>query len=247
MKLLPHRHANDYDNARLPDDDRRTDDDRRAVHEHEPDDRDGTGATEARSERARHAYREDTYRDERYDMFHGVRWGSAFFGWLVAMGIAVIVLAVLAAAGVALGLTDRLPSTDEVESAAQSNVERIGVGGAIALVAVLFVAYLAGGYVAGRMARFDGPQQGAAVWVVGLVLTVAAAIAGALAGAEYNVLNRLDLPRIPVDEGSATWGSVITLIAVLVLTLVGAVLGGRLGEAYHRRIDRRTDEIARTA
>ena len=53
---------------------------------------------------------------------------------------------------------------------------------------MLLVAYYFGGYVAGRMARFNGPRQGLGVWLIGLVVTVALAVAGALFGAEYNVL-----------------------------------------------------------
>jgi MFS family permease len=176
-------------------------------------------------------------------MFGGIRWGAAFFGWLVAIGIAAIVTAVLAAAGVALGLTDRLPSAEDVESVTAESAQAIGIGGALALAAVFFVAYLAGGYVAGRMARFSGTAQGVAVWIIGLVMTAVAAIAGAVAGTEYNVLSRLDLPRIPIDEGDATLGGVLTLVAVLVVTLLGAAIGGATGERYHRRIDRQTDEL----
>ena len=224
MKLL---HRRDHDQDVRHDDHVRDD--------HGPEDR--SDHAHAPSRHGAHAYR-----DRQAEMFGGIRWGSAFFGWLVAMGFAVIVMAVLAAAGVALGLTDRLPSTEEIESASSSSAQAIGLGGAIGLVVVLFLAYLAGGYVAGRMARFDGAAQGLAVWVIGLVMTIVAAVAGVVGGAEYNVLNRLDLPRIPIDEGDATVGGVITLVAVVLLALLGAVIGGRLGENYHRRIDERTDE-----
>src|SRR4051812_37225548 len=36
--------------------------------------------------------------------FGGLKWGAAFFGWLVATGLAVIVIAIISAAGVALAL-----------------------------------------------------------------------------------------------------------------------------------------------
>jgi hypothetical protein len=57
-------------------------------------------------------------------------------------------------------------------------------------------------------------------------------------GSEYNVLQQLNLPRIPIDEGTATTAGIITLVAILVVTLVGAVLGGKLGDRYHRKVDR---------
>jgi len=64
------------------------------------------------------------------------------------------------------------------------------------------------------------------------------AAAGALLGAQYNVLQSLNLPRIPVDEGTATTAGIITLVAILLVTLLGAVLGGKLGDRFHRRVDR---------
>ena len=88
------------------------------------------------------------------------------------------------------------------------------------------------------MARFDGPRQGVAVWVIGLLVVLALAVAGAVLGAQYNVLQQLNLPRIPIEEGTATTAGIITLVAILVATLVGAVLGGTLGTRYHRKIDR---------
>src|SRR5687768_9462078 len=38
------------------------------------------------------------------DAFGGFNWGSAFFGWLVAIGIGALLTAILSAAGTAIGL-----------------------------------------------------------------------------------------------------------------------------------------------
>jgi hypothetical protein len=166
--------------------------------------------------------------------FGGIKWGAAFFGWLSANGLAVILVALLSAAGVALGLAQGVDSADE----AASQVETLGIGGGIAVLVVLFLAYLAGGYVAGRMARFDGARQGLAVWLVGLLVVLLLAAAGGILGTQYNVLRQLNLPRIPIDEGTATTAGIITLVAILLVTLLGAVLGGKLGDHYHRKVDR---------
>ena len=64
------------------------------------------------------------------------------------------------------------------------------------------------------------------------------AVVGLVAGSQYNVLAQLNLPRIPVDEGTATTAGIVALAAVLVVTLIGAVLGGKLGERFHRKVDR---------
>jgi hypothetical protein len=172
--------------------------------------------------------------DRQRDRFGGITWGAAFFGWLSANGLADLLVALLSAGGVAIGLTQGVPSTDE----AAQQADTIGIAGGIALLVVLFLAYLAGGYVAGRMARFDGVRQGIAVWVIGLLVVIALAVLGLVLGSKYNVLQSLNLPRIPIGEGTATTAGIIALVAVLVVTLVGAILGGRLGERYHRRIDR---------
>jgi hypothetical protein len=172
--------------------------------------------------------------ERQHDRFGGIKWGAAFFGWLSANGLAVLLVALLSAAGVAIGLTQGVPTTDE----AVQQADTIGIAGIVALLVVLFLAYLAGGYVAGRMARFDGARQGIAVWVIGLLVVLVLAVLGLVLGSQYNVLQSLNLPRIPIGEGTATTAGIIALVAVLLVTLLGAVLGGKLGERYHRRIDR---------
>jgi hypothetical protein len=172
-----------------------------------------------------------------HDRFGGIKWGAAFFGWLSANGLAVILLAILSAAGVAFGLT-QASSADQATNQATQNAGTIGIAGGITLLVVLFLAYLAGGYVAGRMARFDGIKQGLAVWVIGLLVVIVLAILGAVLGAKYNVLSQLNLPSIPVSGGTLTTGGIIAGIAALLITLLGAILGGKLGTHYHRKIDR---------
>lgn len=164
--------------------------------------------------------------------YGGLNWGSAFFGWLVAVGMAAILLGLLSAAGAAFGLGD------VSDSQARANADTIGIVGGILLILVLAIAYYCGGYVSGRMSRFDGGRQGFGTWAIGLAVTIVLAVAGALFGAEYNVLERLNLPRIPVDEGSLTAGAAIALAAAVIITLLVAMGGGKAGERYHRKIDR---------
>ena len=174
--------------------------------------------------------------DRQRDEFGGINWGAAFFGWLVAVGVAALLTAILSAAGTAIGLTESSPS--QAGSQAQSNAGTVGIVGGIVLLVILGLAYYAGGYVAGRMSRFDGPRQGVATWVIGLIVTVVLAVAGVVLGAQYNVLSTLNLPRIPVDEGSLTTGGLIALVAIFIVTLLAAVAGGKKGTHYHRKIDR---------
>jgi hypothetical protein len=174
------------------------------------------------------------------DQFGGIKIGSAFFGWLTATGTAVLLTALVAAAGAAVGVaTDT--GVNQAGQAATDNAKTIGLVGGIVLLVLLFLAYYCGGYVAGRMARFNGAKQGVAVWLWAVVVAIVVAIVTAIAGSKYNVLSTLNsFPRVPVDEGSLTTGGVLTLIGVVVVTLVGAILGGLAGMRFHRKIDRAT-------
>lgn len=172
-----------------------------------------------------------------HDRFGGIKWGAAFFGWLSATGLAVLLLALLSAAGVAFGLT-QVSGVDQAADQATAQADTIGLVGGIALLVVLFLAYLAGGYVAGRMARFDGIRQGVAVWVIGLLVVAALAVLGAVLGSEYDVLSQLNLPSIPISGDTLTTAGIVAGVAALVVTLLGAVLGGKLGTGYHRKVDR---------
>jgi hypothetical protein len=164
--------------------------------------------------------------------FGGVSWGSAFFGWLVSVGIAAILVGLLSAAGAAFGFSD------VSDAEAEANAETIGIVGALLLLVVFGVAYYFGGYVSGRMSRFDGARQGLAVWGIGVAATILLAAAALLFGEEYNIYERLDLPRIPIDEGALTLGAVVALAAVLLGTPLAAAVGGKAGERFHRKVDR---------
>jgi hypothetical protein len=166
--------------------------------------------------------------------FGGIRWGSAFFGWVTAMGMVALLSALATAAGSALGLVSPTPDPAVVQT--------MGVAGAAVLLAVIFVGYYCGGYVAGRMARFAGARQGVAVWLwtlfVAVVGAVIATVSGAVAGPRLDELFRLPLNDGLMSGGVLSAGAAALAVGVLVVTLVGAVLGGLAGMRYHRRVDR---------
>ena len=175
-------------------------------------------------------------RDHQHEKYGGINWGAAFFGWLVAVGVGVILTALLSAAGAAVGLT-------EVDG---SDADTVSIVGGALLIAIAVISYFAGGYVAGRMSRFDGARQGFGAWLWGIILAVLLAVLGVIAGSEYNVFGSLNLPRIPIDEGSLTAGGAIALAAILLGSLLAAIAGGKAGEAYHRKVDRAGDEVDRS-
>jgi UDP-N-acetylmuramyl pentapeptide phosphotransferase/UDP-N-acetylglucosamine-1-phosphate transferase len=214
------------DRTRVDDGDRRVDEGNRRFTREE------TAATAAPAGRGITREHLTDMRARQRDEYGGINWGAAFFGWLVSVGVAAILIGIVAGAGAAVGFTQLSGSQ------AKSNADTISLGGGIALLICLMIAYYAGGYVAGRMSRFDGARQGGGAWVVGLVVTIILGVLAAIFGSKYNVLEQLNLPRIPLSGETLTTGGIIALVAVLVGTLIAAIAGGKVGERYHRRIDR---------
>jgi hypothetical protein len=190
-----------------------------------------TGATAVTSDRHAVLQREK----ERYG---GIKWGSAFFGWLTATGTAILLTALLAAAGTAVGVANDTDAGQAADQAAD-NAGTVSVVGGIALLVVLLIAYYCGGYVAGRMARLSGAKQGIGVWIWSIVIAVVVAVVGALAGAKFDILAKLGgFPRLPINEGDVTTGGIIAIVVAVVAALVGAILGGLAGMRYHRKVDK---------
>jgi hypothetical protein len=168
------------------------------------------------------------------DVFGGMKFGSCFFGWLTASGTAVLLVALVTGVGAALGLSQNV----DVTNPTTTQTESIGLVGGIVLLAIIFVSYLAGGYVAGRMARFNGLKQGLGVWLWAVIIAILVAVAGWLAGTRFDVLAQLNsFPRLPVNEGTLTTAGVIAALGVVAASLIGALLGGLAGMRYHRRVD----------
>jgi len=167
----------------------------------------------------------------------GINWGAAFFGWVAAMGLAVILTALAAAVGAAIGVTSSSSVAQAADQLSQ-NSKSVGIASGIVLAVVIFVAYYCGGYVAARMSRFEGVRQGFGVWLWAIIIAVIVAIIAAVAGAKYDVLSSLNsFPRLPVNQGALTTGGIIALLALLLISLLGALVGGRAGRHYHRQLE----------
>jgi hypothetical protein len=176
------------------------------------------------------------------ERFGGIKVSSAFFGWLTATGMSVLLIALLAAGGVVFGVaTDSSVSVDQAVQESEQvtgTAQTVGLIGAITLLVVLLVAYYCGGYVAGRMARFNGVRQGLAVWLWGVVMALIVAAVAAIAGSQYDVFAQLNLPRLPVNEGQVTAVGAIAIAAAILAALIGALFGGLTGMRFHRTIDK---------
>jgi hypothetical protein len=169
------------------------------------------------------------------ERFGGAKVGAAFFGWLVAIGMTVLLTGLVA---LAVAAWDRgagtVPFLADTASA--------GLTGMGTAVAVLAIGYLTGGYVAGRLARFDGARNGLLTWLLGLILTVLAGVAAAIVGANTNFIAAFTaavrLPAMPVDASTMTVSGAVLLAVTVLVTALAAAIGGRLGERFHRRVDR---------
>ena len=169
------------------------------------------------------------------EQFGGMKFGCSFFGWLAATGMVVLLSALLAAVGTALGYNGAFGA----QPAGDQNLRTLGLVSGIVLLVVILVAYFAGGYVAARMARFSGLKQGFGVWLWAVIFTIVVVVIGLVAGNSLDLLARANgLPQLPVDQGTLTGGGAITLAAVAAISLVGALLGGLAGLRYHRKVDR---------
>ncbi|HZA81378.1 MAG TPA: hypothetical protein VFC13_07890 [Actinomycetes bacterium] len=155
---------------------------------------------------------------------------SVLAGVLVAYGAFAVLAALVGAAAAAIGLNTNLAGNDWAT---------LGVGSAIAVAIVLLVAYLFGGYVAGRMARRAGLLNGLAVFVLAVVLVAAvAAIAASQADTDAVQAN---LRSLGIPTTGTEWGKIGTVAGIgsLVAMLVGALVGGVLGERWHSKLTRR--------
>jgi hypothetical protein len=161
--------------------------------------------------------------------YRGFKGGAAFFGWIVAIGLIALLTGIVGALAAA---ADYALTIDWNNSAGT-----IGIASAAVLLVILAIAYYNGGYVAGRLARFDGARQGFGVWMIGVVVTAVVAGLAALAGSQYDVLDRVDLPSVPIDDHTLTTGGVVVVIAAVVITLLAALVGSMAGQRYHKRID----------
>jgi hypothetical protein len=172
-----------------------------------------------------------TMRDRQRARYGGMSWGAAFFGLLCAVGLAAILTSILAAAGAAIGL-------NELKNTANAGNKTLSLGGGILLLVVLAIAWYCGGYVAGRMARFDGARQGVGVWIWTILFVALVTIAAIIGGSQYDVAGRLNLPSVPTNDQTYATGGLIAAIAAALVTLLFAILGGKAGDLFHRRVDR---------
>ncbi len=160
------------------------------------------------------------------ERFGGVDIPASLVGMLTALSTVLILAGLVGAAFGVVGYQTGL----------EEDAQDLSIGSLIGGVAILFVAYLIGGWAAGRMARYDGARNGFAAGIWTLVFGAILAVLGAWAGAEYDVFENVELPQW-FDSDALTLAAVASGIGAILAMFLGAIIGGFWGERYHRRAD----------
>lgn len=157
----------------------------------------------------------------------GLSLWSILSGVLVAIGAFIVISAIVGGILAVTGVAEGGINANEARNAT------LGVG--IGLVIAQFLAFLWGGYTAGRMARGAGVLNGLLVPVVAIVLIgvlgaiVTAVVDGDVQGASAQ---QLPLPLSTARDIGTGIG-----IGLLAAALIGGALGGGLGSRWHTRLE----------
>ena len=142
----------------------------------------------------------------------GIKWGAVALGWIVAVVAGVVFSFLLR---LVVGLVIEFP-LDPSELTAAVVVTSLLSG---------FLAYLVGGFTAGRSARTSGGINGAMTAVFGVIVGIVVSIVLLIFGAIF--AGAVAVP--PVNFGMAG-GALLAGLILFVVNLVGGYLGGLLGE-----------------
>jgi hypothetical protein len=174
--------------------------------------------------------------DRAHDRFGGFDIPAQLTGMLVAVALTLLLG----------GIAGAIIGSIAYQTGLKGNLSDISIGSLITGLVVLFIAFLIGGWAAGRIARYDGGRNGlmTAVWF--LILTAILAALGIWFGTQYNVVGNVNLPNwfdAWFSSDKVTTGAAISGIAAVIVSLLGGFLGGLWGQRFHKRAD---ETIART-
>lgn len=162
--------------------------------------------------------------------FSSMSFISVIAGTLTAYGTFAIVAAVVGASLSGSGVNTEFRTNDWTGS---------GAVALLASAATLLIAYLFGGYVAGRMARRAAILHGIAVFVLSLL---AGAVVGGVVGLvsdNQQLKSNLRSIGVPTTADQVTGVAIVGAAVSLAAILVGSVLGAMLGERWHTKLARR--------
>lgn len=176
-------------------------------------------------------------REERLrDIYGGTDWLASFVGFVFALVAGAVLALIPALVLIPLGFSVDL-SGGALGTAAVTALIIVGV--------ILFLMYFFGGYVSGRLARFDGGINGIMLimWtvIVGILLLLAGGVFSSFlpSGVAENIQNAVQGSILPGFNNLVAQGAIGIgiLVAAVLVALLGAFVGGRVGGRYHRDID----------
>lgn len=157
--------------------------------------------------------------------FGGIDIGASLAGALAALGVTVLLGAIAGSIG-----------TIGYQLDVERGADTLSIGGLAVGFVILAAAFLVGGWVAGRIGRYDGGPNGllSAVWFI--VVAAALGGAGAWLGDKYDVFADLPVPQW-FNESATTTVAIVTGIVAAIVMLAAGFLGGVVGARYHARAD----------
>jgi len=164
----------------------------------------------------------------------GISISAVLTGVVVAFGAMALLAASIGAVLVAMGTA---PS-----EITRSDFVGAGIGAAAALVISQLLAYLWGGYTAGRMSRGAGLTNGLLVPFTAFVMAIVLAFAARYFGSNLDL--NVPFTRVAVDsvvDGSVNTGLAFGFVALMAMFLGGA-LGGLMGARWHSKLELRDAE-----
>jgi hypothetical protein len=172
------------------------------------------------------------------DMYGGVDWLASFLGFVFTVVVGSIFSLIAGLVLAPLGFSVSLGG--QLGAAVITGLVLVGL--------LVFLTYFFGGYVAGRLARFDGGRNGAmlllwsgvVVLVLALVNAVLASLLPSAISENFNNFIQNDLLSSIGSLSQLGVVGVVVFVGALLLALLGGFLGGRLGSRYHAEIDRTT-------
>ncbi len=176
--------------------------------------------------------RQDAGVREARERFGGLDIPATLVGTLTALAVLMLVGGLIGAAVGAIGY----------QAGVKGAAEELSIGGLLGGLIALFVAFLIGGWAAGRMARYDGGRNGLVTAIWAIVLAALLALLGVVFGGKYNVFQQVNLPQ-PFSRDALTIGAIVSGLVALAVMLLAGFLGGKWGARYHARAD---EAIART-
>jgi len=164
---------------------------------------------------------------------------EAGLGRVSLVSVVAGVLCAYGAFGLLAAIAGSIASAADAETDFRSN-DWTSQGAAAALLTalVLLVAYMLGGYVAGRMARRSGLLNGFAVFVASIAT---GAIVGTVIGIisdNNDVRQNLRSIGVPTALDQVNDVAIFGLAASAAAMLIGAVSGSFLGERWHTKLAR---------